>query len=280
VSALDVRVVDCDTKLQNSCFHDFAESLRAALRDLGHDVGPGGRQIVLGANDAETRVEIPADAIIFNAEQVADAVDPSRLIARIRPEQVIWDYSERNVARWRALGFSRAMLCPVGYHPSMETISPVPVEFVDVLFYGWMSEHRRETLEALAASGLRVKRLSGVYGSARDWVVARSKIVLNLHFGDGGIFEIFRCSHLFANRRCVVTEDGGSDPALEGLARRSCAYVARDKIVETCAALAASELLRRQIAERGYSEFKKLDLIEGVRRALTASGAVTPGGGV
>ena len=40
----------------------------------------------------------------------------------------------------------------------------------------------------------------------RDALIARSKVVLNMHYYEPGEFESVRVSYLWANRKCVVTE--------------------------------------------------------------------------
>ena len=59
---------------------------------------------------------------------------------------------------------------------------------VDVLFFGLMNPRRAALLAAVNASGLAVHVLTGetmTFGGALDGILARTKIVLNLHFYDG-----------------------------------------------------------------------------------------------
>lgn len=265
------------------CFEDFARALGYALRDLGHEVGhpttmPEGRLLLFGANnliDVEGRM--PQDAIIYNAEQLGahDLVRASWLLQNFQQyrTRVVWDYSSLNIERLRGLGLEHPVLCPVGYHPSMETIVPGE-EDIDVLFYGSVNAERRAIFHALEQAGLRFVHLFGVYGAERDVLIARSKVVLNLRFYQGGPFEIFRVSHLLANRRCVVTEAGGGDPALEAFARRACRYAEREEIVEACQELVANARARRAQAETGYEAFRQTSLVENARRAVEASTVV------
>jgi hypothetical protein len=271
-----VDIADLALKPHNECFREVARGVSDALRLLGHEVvsarhAKPGRMILFGANDPASRYtrKAASDVIVYNAEQIVGSreSDPSQVLAS-GVDSVIWDYSSINAERLRARGFSRAVHCPVGYIASMTTIS-LGDEDVDVLFYGWVNDRRREILTALADAGLKIVAVSGgFYGQERDRMIARAKVVLNLHFYEQSIFEIFRCSHLWANRRCVLTEGGGIDDSLEDLARRCCAYAPRDQIVDECRRLVASDRERREVAERGHEEFKKIDLVESVRRAL------------
>ena len=44
----------------------------------------------------------------------------------------------------------------------------------------------------------------GVYGAERDRLIARSRLVLNVHYFPTHIFEMIRVSYLLANRTAVV----------------------------------------------------------------------------
>ena len=54
----------------------------------------------------------------------------------------------------------------------------------------------------------RVRAESGVRGAERDALIARARLVLNLHFYPTAIFELVRVSYLLANGKAVVAECG------------------------------------------------------------------------
>jgi hypothetical protein len=62
--------------------------------------------------------------------------------------------------------------------------------------------------------GLRVESAFGCYGEERDALIARARIVLNVHYYESKVFEVVRVSYLLANRKCVLSESG-SDIDLE-----------------------------------------------------------------
>lgn len=278
MSRFTIVVAKHDTELHTARYDDFIEALGDALVALGHEVvsldNPGRLIMFNATNLLDPGKQLPADAILFNTEQVAAVSNPGFVVPGCleNKRRVIWDYSEANVKVLRELGCERVVHCPVGYIESMTTIEP-GCEDVDVLFYGALTPRRAEILDACANAGLAVKHLYGVYGKQRDEWIARSKIVLNLHYGYdyGAVFEIIRVSHLLANKKCVVTEGGGVDPQLEDLAKRSTRYVLREDIVEACRALVALPAARRKSAERGYNVFSQISMINNVRRALEQS---------
>lgn len=279
-----VGIVGHDTVAHARCFEDFAAAVADALRTLGHEIvqprdvnvdgKKPGRLVMFGSNNLnDTARKLPADSIVYNSEQISAVTNSAFLIQNFKQYQrhVVWDYSEANIKRLHEMGIKRAVHCPVAYIPSMTKIKPAVVEDIDVLFYGSVNAHRRKILDALDSSGLRVVRLFNVYGEERDAVIARSKIVVNLHYYENAVFEIFRVSHLLANRKCVVTEAGGQDTALEDFARSATSYVPADRVVEACRELVKDDAARRALADKGFEAFKARDLVSGVEKAIAQS---------
>ena len=130
-----------------------------------------------------------------------------------------------------------------------------------------LSERRYAVLRDLHDRGLRVKWLSGVLGASRDAWIARSKIVLNVHYWEAKIFEIARVSYLLANRRAVVSERG-ADPTLERDLESGVAFADYDELVDRCVELLGDERARRELAERGYQAFSARNQAAILHRAL------------
>jgi len=258
-------------------FREVAESLVAALRDLGHDAvlargfeAGDRRAIVFGANLLERAgLEPPPDAILYNLEQVTPDSPwfPAATLARLRRHRV-WDYSAANVARLAALGVT-ATHVPIGYHPVLARIERA-AEDLDVLFYGSLNERREVVLDGLEARGLQVASVFGVYGAERDALIARAKLVLNVHYYAARVFEIVRVSYLLANRRCVVSETG-AEPDEEAAWAEGIAFAPYERLVETCVELVARRSERRRLAEAGHARFAARPLAPILAAALAAT---------
>lgn len=282
------------------CFEDFAFALRDALRALGHELYAGnvvdarpsdGRMIWLGANNpaidkrgaTEWKYRLPDDAIIFNSEQLSAVDDPERYMQNYSwyRKHVVWDYSLANIATLKRLGIERAVHCPLGYIESMTRFKNKPAEEqdIDVLFYGSTNPHRLKILDGIKAAGLNLVMLDpnanggrGVYGEERDAWIARAKIVLNMHHYERGVFEIFRVSHLVANHKCVVNEDGGVDEELNKLARLLTLSVKYEDIVDVVARLVKETPQRCEvIANNAFDHFARMSLVDYVKAALEQS---------
>lgn len=193
-------------------FDEVAEVIHAGLTELGvpceRCVGrlAGGRSnIVLGAHLLPPAA-LPADAILYNLEQIVEGaiwVTPGYLDLLRRHR--VWDYSAQNCAALRDLSVREPRHVPLGYSAVLERISP-SVEDIDVLFYGVYNERRLAVLRNLARRGLKVVHANGVYGKERDDLIARARIVLNVHFYGQSRLEVPRCFYLMANGRFVLSE--------------------------------------------------------------------------
>lgn len=250
----------------SGAFLEVAESLAFALAALGQDavLAPepveGRRSIVLGSNLLPSHpLPLEPGAILYNLEQIEPGsawLGPDLL--RLFASHPVWDYSARNAARYEGLGLPAPRVVPIGVVPELVRIPPSPAEDIDVLFYGSVNERRQRVLAALSERGLRVEKVFGLYGAERDRLVARSRVVLNLHYYEAKVFEVVRVSYLLANRRCVVSERG-SDPAEEREFERGVAFAAYRDLVETCARLCADPAARAALALEGQRLMTRRD---------------------
>jgi len=261
--------------VHSQAFAEVAESLHHALFGLGHESVLSSRldnrrrrHIVLGANLLPRHPQpLPADAIVVNLEQIAPGskwMVPAYLDI-LAAAGTVWDYSRANIDALRTLGIA-ADLVPIGFVPALRRIQPQTAD-IDVLFYGSVNERRHRVLEALRARGLRVEAVFGVYGRERDALIARAKLVLNMHYYDAKVFEIVRVSYLLANGICVVSERG-SDPGAEAPFDGGIAFAAYDELVDRCVALLADPAAREALATRGQQQFMQMPMAAGLAAAI------------
>lgn len=259
------------------CFEEVALTLRAAFAALGFDApivtNPGeirDRAIVLGANLLSSAQALPPGLILYNLEQIqrdSPWLTPGYLeLLRRYP---VWDYSAHNIERLKDYGIEGAALCGIGYMPALTRI-PAAMEDVDVVFVGSLNDRRRHVLDALAREGKSVRAGFNLYGEERDTLIARAKLVLNLHFYESQVFEIVRVSYLLANRKCVVSETG-HDSTLEGPLRDGVAFAPYDDLAETCLRLLDQPQERARLAARGFSDFSTLSQVPMLERALASA---------
>lgn len=257
-----VAIVSPPGYLYSEAFREVAETVHYALLALGHDSLLTDRldyddrhTIVLGSNLlAHYGLEPPGNAILYNFEQVYEGspwMTPA-LLALFR-RYPVWDYSQANIEHLAAWHVPRLAHVRVGFVPELTRIAAVP-EDIDVLFYGSNSPRRRAVLDSLRARGFRVEWLFGAFGVGRDAMIARSKIVLNMHLYEAEVFEIVRVSYLLANKRAVVSERG-ANPAEDADLASGIAFAAYDELVDRCVELLGDDRARRELGQRGYQDF-------------------------
>lgn len=243
------------------CFDEIAEAFEAALPD-GH------KPLIFGAHLLNgTNTEMLRGGIIYQTEQITPECWWNRKshIETLEHHEV-WDYSAVNIDALNDMGIFHAHLKPIRYMPCMTKFESVPDEEkdIDVLFYGSTNPRRNKILNWLKKAGIRVEKPFGVYGHIRDHVIARSKIVLNLHQFDNGIFEIFRCAHLFANSKCVISEYG-RDKDLDAAHLKSAVFTKAEHIIETVQYYLKNDERRHDQERLAFESFKSPTLEESLK---------------
>jgi hypothetical protein len=276
---LTIWRVQLPGKHHHHAFDDVALGLEAGLKRLkinssivSRPEEVTGRCIVLGSHLLPSLPEypdhLPGDLILFNLEQV------TRHSPWITPEYVellkrhrAWDYSEQNLSAWREMGLGHIRWCGIGYEPELQRIPTESSRDIDVLFYGSLNHRRARILAALQEAKLGVRVLSGVYGSDRDRVIARAKIVLNMHYHESQIFEMVRVSYLLANRRFVVSE-AGADPTGSKLFIEGVVFAPYAELVDTCLRYVTTPEAREIIAQEGCRRMRKIRQSEILERVI------------
>ena len=238
---------------------EIAETIHYSLINLGIDSiltdsldVTDRRQIILGAhliksNDIEW---LKDDAIIYNFEQI-DPNSPwlDQTYFSLLNKYKVWDYSLQNIQILKNMGVTNIHHSPLGYVHQMSRINSSNQKDIDILFYGSINQRRENIILSLKEHGVNIINLFGVYGQERDSFIARSKIVINIHFYESKIFEIARVSYLLANNVCVVSEEG-PDP-IEKMYSDAVVFSAYDQLVPTCLSLLNNEEKRIEISNNG-----------------------------
>jgi hypothetical protein len=264
-------------------YREVIETMRWGLSDLGYEVTVtensfrgGCVNIVLGAQmlaDADLQ-RLPPESVIYNFEQIGemriDALKPE--IRTVANRFRIWEYSEANLATWQMIGTGRDVVeVPVGWAPVLNRIAASDPQDIDVLLYGTPAPLRLDIFNELSHVGMTCVFVCGIYGNARDELIARAKIVLNINHRQSRIFEIVRVSYLLANAKAVVADrQPGAyiEPLLEG----AVAFCAPDRVLAQCEALLDDESARRELEARGRAAIEQRPISPILAAALERSG--------
>lgn len=241
-------------------FTELGKLLHCALSALGYDVlitsnqiRQHTRNIVIGAHlmSAESDAGLPENTIILNTEQLRSLrtyhdgrqAYADRVIELAR-KFIIWDYGYENILYFKELGLNHVHYLQLGWQPELAVISPQQRD-IDVLFYGSINERRSHILTELAQRGLKTQTLFDVWGQERDEWIARSRIVLNMHYYDSEIFEIIRCFYLMSNGIAVVSEEN-PHALIHPMYRNGVVAARYEQLVDACVILCNNDALLNQ----------------------------------
>jgi len=253
--------------VHSAAFSELAEVLCYGLQELGHKAGVtlnntfvDARNIIIGCHllDPSYMGSVPGDTIIVNTEQLTDDHLPwhdniYQWVARFQT----WDYSARNLEKLRTVGAANPKLLRLGFHRKLARIDRAATQDIDVLFYGSIGERRRRILLDLHATRRNVAAVFGVYGTERDRLISRAKIVLNVHHYNSKIFEIVRVFYLMTNSKAVVSEVG-EDTAIDRQYAAGIWPAKYDELVTACLKLLADDQLRRDLEKRALEAISGL----------------------
>lgn len=224
----------------SDAFNEVAISIADSLTNIGnpcivnvsHVCPPYNKRVLIfGAHMLGTDAIIPDSAIIYQTEQVSgNSAWMNKTYFDILKNHTVWDYSIKNIDRLNQYGIE-AKYVPIGYSEhlimNLDRYSPE----IDALFYGSINDRRKSIINSIKSAGINIVDVFNVYGKRRANLIARSKIILNIHYYDSAIFEVFRCAPLIASGKCVLSETG-NDIEMESPYYNYAAF--SDNLVESC----------------------------------------------
>lgn len=220
---------------KNVVFKDTAKALYQTLRMAGCAVHlstsfPVEKDdtvyILFGAHEYPVALPKNLKYIVYQLEQTPTKKEVSsvwnqRYLNILHRAQAVWDYSVVNVKWLRQVWHvPNVSYVPIGYASSLEEEKRTKQEKdIDILFFGSESDRRNKYMKALEdALGDKCRivwKKNAVWDSERNELIARSRIILNLHFAANGLLEIPRLLNVVSNKGFVVSEKGRHRPTNE-----------------------------------------------------------------
>jgi SAM-dependent methyltransferase len=215
------------------------------------------RAIIFGANFFPESELLPLarSSVIFNVENIDSKFMTDEYRRTLRNFHV-WDYSVDNAAKLSAALERPVQYAKLFYVDQLSRILHSSEKDIDVLFYGSFNSRREAILDGLKARGLRVEAVYNVFGIELDSLIARAKVVINIHFYVNGHLEIIRIFDLLANRCAVVSESNPGECADPDLAN-ALVLVPYDQLVDATEALVHDADHRHQLAAAGFQAFSQ-----------------------
>jgi hypothetical protein len=259
----NICVVQPENYIHSNAIFEVAELLKFSLCEIGHSANICYNLIIVDCINIvfcchllsiESIKTLPESTIFFNSEQISSGHESwnnnIHQIAHAGFE--FWDYSEKNILKFRELGFNNVKLFNIGYQKELNRLSHKQDKDIDVLFYGSTNDRRNKILQQLVDAGLNVKILFGVYGAERDEWIVRSKLVLNLHYYNSEIFEIIRAFYLISNGVTVVGEVNEST-SIDPMFKAAIAHAPYEELANICIKLVKDDELRIKIGLDGLA---------------------------
>jgi len=254
---------------------ELAELLEATFADLrpgttrGAVFQPEAVNIVVGYHLLPNADDLVRHrSVVFQTEQL----QPGRevWVELLRSAELVLDYSVENRHFLAQCGVD-AEVVVLGHHDRLRRIVLRPERDIDVLFYGSVNPRRSAVLDELRRECV-VHRAFGVYGGERDDLIARSKVVLNMHYYNTCIFEQVRVSYLLSNDVCVVSETSVSEPyasePYKGVLVSGRTLVPYDDLASTVIDLCHGEADFKKVGQEAGRRFRKQTMHERLRKIV------------
>jgi len=264
-------------------FQEVIDTVAWGLEQLGHTVtravnsfARDAVNIVFGAQmlPVKDQKELSPDTIVYNFDPLRNLNlrdhDVKPEVRHYAENFRIWDYCSANLESWRALSPKREVrVVPIGFAPLLCRIRKPSVQDIEVLIYGTTGQERLQVFHELSHRGVSAVYVCGLYGAARDELIARSKIVLNVNYCTyARIFEVVRVSYLLANRKAVVADET-ADTFVDPDIRPAIRFAPLSGVVDACRNLITSDKERAQLEEAGYAAMQQRDIVKILSAALT-----------
>ncbi len=205
------------------CLAELRANYADALRREGHAVTLTDTYLDTGERGEDYQ-------LAFGAHVVAPPVDPARMVicqsehhdhhfseayrGILSDALVVMNMGPFDEAR-AAVMPTRLVECAPGVMPieSVADVSPflARVRDIDVLHYGSVTPRRARVFEALSKAGVHVHAVYGVLGPARDSMIDRAKIVLDLKQEGNEPDDQTRAWWALSRGACVLSENAPAD---------------------------------------------------------------------
>ena len=193
-----------------------AQLLSKQLKSLGHEaeitrhINIHDKYAVYIIYNAAAVERFPVYYIVMQTEIAGTHWFNQKYLYEIIPgAMAVWEYSEYNLPYY---SHEKRCIVTPGVGPQspeqLAKLNPSGIRDIPVLFYGWIngSPRRQRILDNLNAQGIPIVRVTNMLGLDLWTLLARTKVVLNLHYHDFSPLETYRINEALSFGCKVVTE--------------------------------------------------------------------------
>lgn len=273
-------------------FEDAAHAVADALEAIGlrptmaaNEFLREGTNYIFGAHTITAPAVIaalPMSSVIVNSEPFAQShqVDIAwNTLAQAINGRHVWDYSIRNLSAMDRFGVRprTQSWVPLGYAERLRRVARTVDRDIDVLFYGSLNHRRMHVLQQCEERGLRVHAAGqSCFGEARDALLGRSKLLLNIGLVENSVFEQYRVFYVLTNGVPVVTEMAAGEQ-LGLVYEQGLAIEGYGGLAQRCEALVRDAEKRSALEARAIQAARSIDTTARIREALARHRESTSG---
>ena len=275
-----VRIVpDNGYYVHAQVFHEIEAAIFFALKGMGYDVTnsindfvPDARNIIFGMQHCKVdavRHDIPKNSIVYSLEQMRDVPECIRWCRKYRGLEV-WDYSILNKETLELAGVENIKVVPIGYVPELSYVQREPVanRDIDILAYMSPGPRRLKIMDQFQNNpNINFVNMQSTYGEERDKMMARAKLIINIHNYDNKIFEMVRISHALQQGIPILAERG-SDTDFPDYMEDTVNISTYNRFVDTAYRLLKKPEELEASAVRALEKFKQTPMTKFLEEAL------------
>lgn len=263
---------------RNEDIIDILSPLHNSLSALGYEsiinydgIAEGFTNIIFGLqNIVDFPLDtLPENSIIYNFEQLSESGKG------LRPHYIkalqnidVWENNFKNIDLLKKdFGITKIQYIPFGFSPEMNRISPEYPKDIDVLFCGKPNQRQNKIVEDLKNEGFCTCVIPNIAGRERDFLLARSKVVLFTHYSTPGSFGSGLLAYYLSNHKAVVCERNKNEEVPQQF-QDTCLFAEYEQLVKEIKELLANEERRLRLEKEGFEKFSSNPLIKSLQKAL------------
>lgn len=153
--------------------------------------------------------QLPRSYIALQMEQsVSSRWFTDEYLRILENSLVILDYSTVNISFLKLKGLSPRQIyyLPIDYLPDYEPELDHTEEDHDVIFYGDANNERRQKFLHELKKHCRVKIINNLFGAPLHTMLARARIIVNIHYYAGALLETTRIWECLSLHKLVISE--------------------------------------------------------------------------
>jgi len=206
-------------------------------------------------------LRFPPHYAVMQLEQVVtEKWQNEYYLSRLHGAMTVFDYSVNNIEYLNRCGLPRERLChlPIDFNPDMRQESSL--HDFDVVFYGDPTAPRRQRILAALKKRFDVQVISNVFGDELYRMLARAKVLVNIHFYENALLETTRLYEalslggpmIVSERSCDSGEDKRVEDFIDFVDVDDC-----DAMSTRIAYWLSDENRRRQAVDQNYARLSK-----------------------